>query len=148
MYRSASVWSPRRALVRRLTGVGGIAGRKGFVMEARRVLIVEDDAMTRLLLVDVLAEGGHVVCGAVSTEAEAVAAARRLQPDLVIIDARLGRGSGPAAMREILRLGFVPHVFISADALVSDDLHAAAVSLRKPFDADALTAAIAQAVEG
>jgi len=127
---------------------GGMAGRRAFLMKARRVLIVEDDAMTRLLLADVLADGGHVVCGAAATEAEAVAAARRLKPDLVIIDARLGRGSGPAAMREILRAGYVPHVFISADAPSRDGLHADAVSLRKPFDADALNAAIAQAVEG
>lgn len=116
-------------------------------MDARRVLIVEDDAMTRLLLADVLADGGHEVCGVAATEAEAVAAAHRLRPDLIIIDARLGHGSGQAAMRQILSAGFVAHILISGDAPPDAALHPGAVSLRKPFDADALHAAIAKAVQ-
>ncbi len=115
-------------------------------MKPRRVLIVEDDAMTRLLLADVLAEAGHVVCAVAATESEAVAAERRARPDLVIIDANLGRGSGAAAMRQILRSGFVAHVYISGESLSVAPLHPAAATLRKPFDADALNRAIAHAV--
>ena len=104
--------------------------------------------MTRLLLADVLAEAGHEVCGVAATQAEAVLAARRLRPDLIVIDAKLGQGSGPAAMREILRGGFVVHVYISGEPLDGARLHPAAVLLRKPFDAAALHGAIAQAVGG
>lgn len=115
-------------------------------MKPRRVLIVEDDAMTLLLLADVLAEAGHAVCAVAATEAEAVAAERRERPDLMIVDANLGRGGAAAAMKQILRSGFVAHVHISGEALSAGRRHPAAATLRKLFDAGALNRAIAQAL--
>ena len=85
-------------------------------MKALRVLVVEDDALIAILLADLLAGMGHDVCATAATEAEAVSAASRYGPDLMIVDAGLARGSGVSAVEEILRAGPLAHVFISGDA--------------------------------
>ena len=69
--------------------------------------------MLAMLLADVPAEMGHYVCATDATEAGAVAAADKCKPDLMIVDARLGEGSGVSAVEKILRRRFVPHVFVS-----------------------------------
>jgi CheY-like chemotaxis protein len=102
-------------------------------MRADRVLVVEDDAVIAVLLSEVLAGMGHDVCAIEATEADAVAAAGRCRPDLMIVDARLGEGSGVAAVEEILRSGFVPHVFVSGDALSVRALRPGALVIQKPY---------------
>ncbi len=100
-------------------------------MKALRVLVVDDNAIIGMLLAEMLAEMGHDVCAVETTEAEAVAAAARCKPDLMIVDARLGDGSGVAAMRTILLTGPMPHLFISGAAVQADSPDA--VVLQKPF---------------
>jgi response regulator of citrate/malate metabolism len=58
---------------------------------------------------------GHDVCAIKSTEADAVTAAIRCRPDLMIVDVWLGDGSGISAVDEILRTGPVSHMFVSGD---------------------------------
>lgn len=117
-------------------------------MTALRVLVVEDEAIIGMLLAALLGEMGHAVCAVVTTEAAAVAAAARERPDLMIVDAGLGRGSGIRAVAEILRAGFVPHVFVSGDTLSDEALDARAVVVLKPFTEPELAAAIARAIAG
>ena len=81
-------------------------------MQALRVLVVEDDTITGMLLGELLEAMGHVVCAIESTEASAVTAAARCRPDLMIVDVHLGDGSGVSAVEEILRSGPVSHVFV------------------------------------
>jgi DNA-binding NarL/FixJ family response regulator len=66
------------------------------------LLIVDDHEVVRQGLVAMLGRrpGFHVVAEA-GTAAEAVAAARRFRPDLVVMDVRLPDGSGIEACREI-----------------------------------------------
>ena len=114
-------------------------------MDKRRILVVEDEAMIAVVLAEVLEDMGHDVCGIEATQAEAVAAALRLKPDLMIVDARLKQGNGIAAVAEILRSGFIAHVFVSGDRLQPDMVHARAVLLQKPFLEGDLARAIEQA---
>jgi len=102
-------------------------------MVALRVLVVEDDAMIGDLLAEMLERIGHDVCGIEATEADAVAAARRCAPDLMIVDARLGEGSGLSAVDEILRDGPVLHIFVSGDSTRVRALKPQAMVLQKPF---------------
>jgi two-component system, response regulator PdtaR len=74
-------------------------------MKALRILVAEDDTIVGMLLGELLKEMGHDVCAIETTEADAVAAAVRCRPDLMIIDVRLGDGSGISAVKEILRTG-------------------------------------------
>lgn len=67
-----------------------------------RVLIVEDDALTALMLSNLMREMGCEVCGLASTAPRGVALADHYRPDLVLLDLRLGKGTdGVAAAREM-----------------------------------------------
>jgi two-component system, response regulator PdtaR len=111
-------------------------------MKALRVLVVEDDALIAMLLADMCAGMGHDVCALAATEADAVAAAVRCRPDLMIVDERLRDGSGVSAVNQILRTGFVPHVFIGGDTSAVQALRPGAVALQKPFIESDLVRAI------
>jgi CheY-like chemotaxis protein len=100
---------------------------------ALRVLVVEDEAMIAMLLAEVLGELGYEVCATEATEAGAVAAAARHQPDLMIVDDGLRRGNGIAAVEQITRSGFIPHVFVTGKSLRDQSLCPSAVVIQKPF---------------
>ena len=111
-----------------------------------RIIVVEDEAVIAMLLAEVLTGMGHEVCAIEATEADAVAAAARCRPDMMILDARLGDGSGISAIEQILCTGFVPHVFVTGDALRVQTLRPAAVVIQKPFDEAALARAMQRAL--
>jgi CheY-like chemotaxis protein len=113
-------------------------------MNALRVLVAEDNAIIGMLLADMLGEMGHDVCGVATTEADTVAAAAACKPELMIVDGGLGDGSGVAAMRQILRAGPMPHLFISGTVVDVDNPDT--VVLQKPFDERQLASAIARVV--
>jgi CheY-like chemotaxis protein len=102
-------------------------------MTALRVLVVEDDALIGALLAEMLEGMGHDVCAVEATEADAVTAAARCHPDLMIVDVRLGEGSGVAAVDAIHRTGPVPHVFVSADISGLQVLRPDAAVIQKPY---------------
>ena len=115
-------------------------------MNMLRVLVVEDDAMIAMLLAETLADLGHEVCAIAATEANAVAAAARDRPDLMIVDAGLSEGNGITAVETILLMGFVPHVFATGDPLRVLALRPDAVVLQKPFFEPELVQAIERAL--
>jgi len=112
-----------------------------------RILVAEDEAMLGLLYTDMLEAMGHTVCAVATTEAEAVAAAALHNPDLLIADARLGKGSGVAAVDQILRAGRMPHLFITGAFAKLNRLGLEAVVLEKPFDEADLQRAIQRALD-
>jgi len=114
-------------------------------MALLRILVVEDDALLGLLLAETLAEMGHEVSTIATTEADAVAAADRDKPDLMIVDIHLYDGSGISAVDQILRNGPMPHVIMSGAFSLVD--RPGAVTLQKPFSVGDLTAAIQRAID-
>ena len=102
-------------------------------MNAIRVLLVEDEALLGKLLGEVLEGMGYVVCAIEATELDAVAAAARLLPDLMLVDIQLACGNGVAAMETILLRGFVPHVFYSGDIAGVRASRPSAVAIQRPF---------------
>jgi DNA-binding response OmpR family regulator len=121
-------------------------GGKGNSMKALRTLVVEDDAMIGELLAETLDGLGHMVCAVERNAADAVAAASHWRPDLMIIDVGLGEASGIAAVKEILRSAFVPHVFVTGDSVRGMPLGADAVLIQKPFRVSDLERAIKRAL--
>jgi CheY-like chemotaxis protein len=115
-------------------------------MNALRILVVEDDLMIGELLAETLEDLGHTVCAVETRAASAVAAAARYHPDLMIVDVGLGEASGIAAVKEILRAGFVPHVFVTGDALRDLLLGPDAVLIQKPFREPDIVKAIHRAL--
>jgi CheY-like chemotaxis protein len=116
-------------------------------MKALRILVFEDDAVIGGLLAETLVDLGHTVCAVETKAANAVAAAARCHPDLMIVDVGLGEASGIAVVKEILRSGFVPHVFVTGDALRDLSLGPDAILIQKPFRARDIVQAIQRALE-
>jgi DNA-binding response OmpR family regulator len=113
--------------------------------KAARILVVEDDAQIGAALAEMLDLMGHEVCAIEATQADAVKAAARCKPDLMIVDVRLGDGDGVSAVAEILRHGFIAHVFVSGDASKVRALESRAVAIQKPFRESDLVRAIQRA---
>jgi DNA-binding response OmpR family regulator len=111
-------------------------------MKALRTLVVEDDAMIGGLLAETLEDLGHAVCAVETNAANAAGAAWRWRPDLMIVDVGLGEASGIAAVKEILRSGFVPHVFVTGDTVRGTPLGPETVLIQKPFRVSDLERAI------
>jgi CheY-like chemotaxis protein len=106
-----------------------------------RILIVDDETMIAELLADLLRALGHTVCAIASSEAEGVTAALSHEPDLMIVDSRLGEGSGVSAVEEILRRRWIPHVFATANPTSVLDRRPSAIVIQKPyFEADLVAA--------
>ena len=110
-------------------------------------MVVEDEGMIATLLADVLEGMGHKVCAIEATETAAVAVALCCKPEMMIVDARLGRGSGVSAVEQILRVRFVPHVFVSGDALRVKLLRPSAIVMQKPFRESDLAGAMQSALD-
>jgi CheY-like chemotaxis protein len=110
-------------------------------MKRLRILLLEDDVVISTLIAELLAEMGHDVCATARTELEAVAAAERHAPDLMIVDVVLHMGGGVAAMDAILRRTAMPHIFMTGGSRQS--IPAGETVLYKPFGAAGLTAALA-----
>ncbi|MCE2843400.1 MAG: response regulator transcription factor, partial [Novosphingobium sp.] len=73
---------------------------------AVRILIVDDHQLAREGLKAVLSDDGLEVVGEATSGEEAVDLVARLQPDVVLMDVRLGPGiDGLEATRRIVALG-------------------------------------------
>lgn len=116
-------------------------------MKALRILVVEDDAVDGSALAELLEMQGHSVCAIVATESDAVAAALRFKPDMMIVDAQLREGSGVGAVDKIQGGRLVAHVFVSGDALRIRMLRPCATVIQKPYFECELTCAIQRALD-
>jgi len=95
------------------------------------VLIVDDQALVRVGLRKILeSDGETTVVGEAGDGEDAVAAARRLEPDVVLMDIRMPVLDGIEATRRIIRARPETRVLIlttfGLDAYVYDALHAGA----------------------
>gem|GEM_PF-2050326 len=112
-----------------------------------RILVVDDDCMLAILLGEMLQDMGHEVCPLETTQAGAVAAAALHRPELIIIDVGLGEGSGLSAMDDVLRAGFVPHIFMSGNVVRVQAMRPGTPVLGKPFNQVQLEQAIQRALD-
>jgi CheY-like chemotaxis protein len=116
-------------------------------MSKKRILIVEDEALTVLALKHELAELRFEIAGDASTAADALRAAERNRADLVLMDIQLHGGiSGVAAAAAIRGQLDIPVVFLTAHAsaeTVGRAVESGAFGyLLKPYTVPELKAAI------
>jgi CheY-like chemotaxis protein len=100
-------------------------------------------------LSDLVTAAGHDVCGVATTASEAVAAAERERPDLVLADIQLADGSsGIDAVRQILSSFQVPVIFVTAfpDRLLTGERPEPTFLITKPYSPDMVRAAVSQAL--
>lgn len=111
----------------------------------KKILICDDDATVRLLLRVVLAN--EYEFSEASDGAAAIKLARRVEPDLVLLDIMLPRRNGIDVLEELRRdprLHDVPMVVISASPEQQDAAFAAGADrfFAKPFEPDELTSVV------
>jgi two-component system, response regulator PdtaR len=115
-----------------------------------RVLVVEDEALIRLDLTEMLTEEGYVIAGEAGDGEQAVALARELRPDLVIMDVKMPKLDGIAAAGSIVEERIAPVVMLTAFSqrdLIAQARDAGAMAyLVKPFARHELVPAIELAV--
>jgi DNA-binding NarL/FixJ family response regulator len=81
------------------------------------ILVVDDDAAVRGLVVRILRSWGHTVIGEAGSVAEALTRAETLRPDTVLVDIGLPDGDGFALTRELhARCRTTRVVIFSSDA--------------------------------
>ena len=83
-------------------------------MKALRILIADDEALTRLGLRTMLQDLGHQVVGAAPDGIAALQMARETRPDLVILDIKMPGLDGLAAAEAIAAERPVPILILSA----------------------------------
>jgi two-component system, response regulator PdtaR len=123
------------------------AGGRALAVPPMRVVVVEDDAIIGTLLAEMLADMGHDVCAIETTEADAVSAAARCKPDLMIVDVGLAEGSGISAIEKIHLTGPVPHVFVSGDVSRVRALRPSSIFIQKPYRESDLARVIQEALD-
>lgn len=114
-----------------------------------RVLIIEDEPIIAADIEAIVGDIGHEVCAIASTRTEAIAAAARHRPGLVLADIQLAdNSSGIDAANDILADMSVPVIFITAypERLLTGERPEPAFLITKPFLPNAVKAAISQAL--
>jgi CheY-like chemotaxis protein len=108
----------------------------------KRVLVVEDELMIRMLLQDMLADLGHTLAGEAGRIEDAVALARQGEFDVAILDVNLN-GQPISPVVEVLLERGVPFVFATGYGQRGvPEPYRGSPTLQKPFQADALAEAI------
>jgi len=112
-----------------------------------RILIAEDNSLLRGVLRDALEEAGMTVVGEAADGLEAVAAAERERPEVVVMDMRMPNLDGIEATEQIAAADWaMPVVVLSAydePQMIEAALSAGAAScLKKGIGLDELIAAV------
>lgn len=113
------------------------------------VLIIEDEPVIALDIANIVKELGHKVIQIASTRDEAIQAARKRKPGLILADIKLADdSSGIDAVKSILTQIQVPVIFITAypERLLTGDRPEPTFLISKPFLTDTVKVAISQAL--
>jgi len=125
-------------------------GARGVLMTAdgkdgsgRRVLVVEDEPMIRLLLDDMLTDLGYTMAAEAGELGEALLVAEQGEFDIAILDLNLN-GQPVTPVVDVLVARGVPFLFVSGYARRGiPEAHSRTPLLQKPFQADGLARALA-----
>jgi CheY-like chemotaxis protein len=110
----------------------------------RRVLLVEDELMIRMLLDGMVTDLGHTVAGEAGAIEDAMKLAKEAEFDVAILDVNLN-GKPITPVVEILIDRGLPFVFATGyGARGVPEAYRANPTLQKPFQAEALAQALQQ----
>lgn len=118
-------------------------------LDKARILIIEDEAFISTHLWALAEELEHSVTAIARTKDEAVKAARKTQPTLILSDIHLADGSsGIDAVADISKICSAPTIFITAfpDRLLTGDRQEPLFLINKPFHDTEVSASISQAI--
>jgi len=113
----------------------------------KRVLIVEDESMIRMLLEDMLDDLGYSVAGSAGKLDEALTLARDTEFDIAILDVNLN-GQAVSPVADVLESRGLPYIFATGYGEQGiPDGHRDRPMLQKPFHQDALVKLLANMSE-
>lgn len=126
--------------------IGGILGGRANldVLRGKRVLVVEDEALSAFELTDMLKRWGCQIIGPADRLGRATNLARTTAPDAAILDVRLRDGLSYPLARRLMKDG-IPFVFATAyagDPSWPQEFHDVPC-IAKPYSQRALLAALA-----
>ncbi len=114
----------------------------------KRVLVIEDELMIRMLLQDMLSDLGHTLAGEAGRIDEAMTLARQGEFDVAILDVNLN-GQPISPVVEVLVKRGLPFVFATGyGARGVPEPYRQSPTLQKPFQTEALARAIEAAAPG
>lgn len=115
---------------------------------SKRILVVEDELMIRMLLQDMLTDLGHAIAAETGRIDEAVALARKGDFDVAILDVNLN-GQPVTPVVEVLVERGLPFVFATGYGQRGvPEPYRQTPTLQKPFQAEALAEAIQTVTAG
>ena len=110
-----------------------------------QVLVVEDEALSAMMIEDALNDAGHTVRGPASTTSGALMLAELSPPDLALINLHLdGRnGRGIELARELRKRWGTPSLFVSEQVTQAMSCRDAAMGVvGKPYDSETIVACV------
>jgi two-component system chemotaxis response regulator CheY len=116
-----------------------------------RILVVDDAAFMRRMVIDVLQSGGHEVVGEGANGNEALTRYQELRPDVMTLDITMPEKDGLTALRELIALDPAAKV-VMCSALTQESKVLEAVKagakdfIAKPFQAQRVLTAIEKVV--
>ncbi len=110
--------------------------------ESKRVLVVEDELMIRMLLQDMLTDLGHAISAETGRIEEALALAKQGDFDIAILDVNLN-GQPVTPVVEVLIARGIPFVFATGYGQRGvPEPYRRTPTLQKPFQTESLAQAI------
>jgi two-component system chemotaxis response regulator CheY len=115
-----------------------------------RILVVDDAAFMRRMVIDVLQSGGHEVVGEAVNGNEALERFQELRPDVTTLDITMPEKDGLTALREIMAVDPAARVVmcsaLSQESKVLEAVKAGARDfIAKPFQAGRVLSAVEKA---
>ena len=108
----------------------------------KRVLVVEDESMIRMLLEGMLADLGHIVAAEAGAIEEALTLARQADFDVAVLDVNLNNSPITPVVEALIERG-LPFVFASGYGERGvPEAYRHSPTLQKPFQVEALAQAI------